>query len=195
MKINNQVWSVLTIFGKENHRDIFTAHIENFMLGCEHGLESSTLYFNKNVIAKVDFILNDLEYINNWHWSEIEEKNWNKKCKDFFQPVVIDEKIEVIPYWGNARNNYLSIEEQFNASIIYKSLSLIIKCISQGEKKSKTLKKIFVASIKKKPGFTVDYISIACNNSLNELTVWRPNSLISAAVLYKNVRLIDNVVC
>ena len=94
----------------------------------------------------------------------------------------------------SSRNNYLSIEEQLNASIIYKSLTLIIKCISQGEKKSKTLKKIFISSIKKKPGFTVDYISIACNNSLNELTVWRPNSLISTAVFYKNVRLIDNVI-
>ncbi len=109
MKVSNQVWSILTIFGEQKNRDIFTAHIQDFMLGCEHGLESSNLYFNKNDIHKADAMLNSLEYINNWHWGEVEEENWNKKCKDFFKPVVIDEKIEIIPYWESTRSKYLSI--------------------------------------------------------------------------------------
>ena len=110
MKTSNQIWSALTIFGKENHRDIFTAHIEDYMLGCEHGVESSTLYFNKDDITQVNLMLNNLEYINNWHWSEVEEENWNKKCTDFFKPIIIDERIEIIPYWENSRSQYLSIK-------------------------------------------------------------------------------------
>ena len=35
MKINKQSWSVLTIFGKEGDRNIFTSYAEKIMLGCE----------------------------------------------------------------------------------------------------------------------------------------------------------------
>ena len=110
MKINNQIWDVLTIFGEENDRTTFTSYIENFMLGCEHALESSTLYFKKDDINEVNIMLNDLKYIDNWKWSEIKEKNWNQKCKDFFKPIIIDEKIEILPYWETPTNNYSSIK-------------------------------------------------------------------------------------
>ena len=63
MKINDRVWSALTIFGEENNRDIFISYIENFMLGCEHSLKSSTLYFKKNDINEVNIILNNDDYI------------------------------------------------------------------------------------------------------------------------------------
>ena len=110
MKVNNQSWSVLTIFGKQSDRNIFTSYTEKIMLGCEHNTESSSLYFEKNNIDKVNIMLNNLNYIDNWKWNEIKEKNWNQKCKDFFKPVVVDEKVEIIPYWENMRDNYLSIK-------------------------------------------------------------------------------------
>ena len=94
----------------------------------------------------------------------------------------------------SSRNNYLNREEQKRASIIYKSLLLIKKHITQGDTKTRNLKQIFLKSILTYPDFKVDYISIACNVSLKELSEWRPNSLISAAVFYKKIRLIDNVV-
>jgi len=94
----------------------------------------------------------------------------------------------------SSRNSYLSLEERSRASIIYKSLVLVRNSICKGEKSTKKLKNIFISSIKKQPGFTVDYISIACNSSLKELTSWKANSLISTAVFYKKVRLIDNIV-
>ena len=40
----------------------------------------------------------------------------------------------------------------------------------------------------------IDYISIACNDTLKELKTVRPNALISAAIFFKKVRLIDNFV-
>ena len=110
MKINNQVWSTLTIFGEEDNRDIFISHIQNVMLGCEQSLESSTLYFERSHVNRVNNMLNSSKYINNWKWSEIKEKNWNKKCKDFFKPVIVDKKVEIIPYWRNATTDYLSIK-------------------------------------------------------------------------------------
>ena len=94
----------------------------------------------------------------------------------------------------SSRNNYLTNEEQKRASIIYKSLLLIKQHITQGDTNTIKLKQIFLKSIHTCPGFKVDYISIACNVSLKEFNEWRPNSLISAAVFYNKVRLIDNIV-
>ena len=94
MRVNNQVWSALTIFGGKDHRNIFIAHIENFMLGCEHNTDNSIIYFDRKSIDKVDTMLNKLEYISDWHWSDIQEENWNIKCKGVsdnpMQPIRID---------------------------------------------------------------------------------------------------------
>ncbi len=94
----------------------------------------------------------------------------------------------------SSRNNYLSDKEQKNASIIYQSLVLIKNHIKQGNTNIKELKHLFNKSISNSSGFRVDYISIACNVSLIELKKWKPNSLISAAVFYKKIRLVDNLV-
>jgi len=110
MKINKQSWSVLTISGKEIDRNIFTSYAEKIMLGCEHNMENSILYFEKYDIDKVNIILNNLGWIDNWEWSEIKEKNWNQKCKDFFKPVIVDKKVEIIPYWEKTTDDYLSIK-------------------------------------------------------------------------------------
>jgi len=94
----------------------------------------------------------------------------------------------------SSRNSYFNLDERSRASRIYKSLMVIKESIFGGEKNTEKLKSIFISEINKEANFTVDYISIACNDSLDELTTWRPNSLISTAVFYKKVRLIDNFV-
>tara|TARA_B100001094_G_scaffold247637_1_gene244541 strand:- start:3035 stop:3868 length:834 start_codon:yes stop_codon:yes gene_type:complete len=94
----------------------------------------------------------------------------------------------------SSRNQYLSKAEQTKASIIYQSLIVIKQLIQGGQKDVQALKKAFILSVNGCSGFTVDYISVACNESLKELDVWRPESLISTAVFYKDVRLIDNLV-
>ena len=94
----------------------------------------------------------------------------------------------------SSRNDYLTAEEQKKAIILYQSLMIVEKLIKDGEKDTAKLKQSFISSINSSSGFTVDYISIACNDSLNELDFWKEKSLISAAVFYKKIRLIDNFV-
>ena len=92
----------------------------------------------------------------------------------------------------SSRNNYLDDCAQLKASIIYRSLLLIKNKIDAGQTSVSELKKIYVHSIANCSDFKIDYISISCNNSLEELKTWKPNSLISTAVFYKKIRLIDN---
>ena len=94
----------------------------------------------------------------------------------------------------SSRNNYLSLSEQKQAGIIYRGLKLIEASIKKGNTNVDQLKKVFTSMINKNHSIRVDYISIACNETLEELTIWSENSLISVAVFYKNVRLIDNIV-
>lgn len=99
MKINNQVWSVLKINGTQDDRTVFTSYAENLMLGCEHKQDASIVYFENKDIDKVNMMLNNYKSIDSWEWSEVEEENWIQKCQDFFKPVVVNDKVEIIPYW------------------------------------------------------------------------------------------------
>ena len=94
----------------------------------------------------------------------------------------------------SSRNNYLSRSEQKQASIVYRGLKLVEASIKKGDTSVEQLKKVFSSMINKNHNIRIDYISIACNETLEELTTWSENSLISVAVFYKNVRLIDNIV-
>ena len=94
----------------------------------------------------------------------------------------------------SSRNNYLTLQNQIKASLLYKSLLVVNNAILRGEKNTKILKGLFENSIHTNPDFKIDYISIACNNTLKELKIVKPNSLISAAIFFKKVRLIDNFV-
>ena len=94
----------------------------------------------------------------------------------------------------SSRNNYLSHSEQKQASVVYRGLKLIEESIKKGNVNVNQLKKVFTSLINKNHDIQIDYISIACNETLEELTTWSKNSLISVAIFYKNVRLIDNIV-
>ena len=92
----------------------------------------------------------------------------------------------------SSRNTYLTSNQQVKANLLYKSLMIMHKAILKGEKKSLVLKNLFKKSINKDSDFKIDYISIACNDSLKELKVIKSNTLISAAVYFHTIRLIDN---
>ena len=92
----------------------------------------------------------------------------------------------------SSRNDYLSNDNKKIASNIYKGLIIIKKSLEQGVNSSRDLKQKFKNYLKKFPGLKIDYISIACANSLDEIETVDKKSLISTAVFFKDVRLIDN---
>lgn len=93
----------------------------------------------------------------------------------------------------SSRNNYLSKEEQNIASSLFGGLKKIKASLLSGEKNTKHLKSLFINHLNKLSGFKVDYISIACKNTLDEIDGdVNKDVLVSAAVFFKGVRLIDN---
>ena len=92
----------------------------------------------------------------------------------------------------SSRNQYLSKLEQKEASVFSKALLQIKISIKEGEQNSLILKNQFKDSLSLCPKLTLDYISIACKKTLNEIDVINRNVLISAAVFFNDIRLIDN---
>ncbi len=94
----------------------------------------------------------------------------------------------------SSRNTYLNAKETKIANNIYLGLLKIKSCLDSGEKDSTILKNTFITHINQFDEFSIDYISIACEKSLDEI-VGSVNQkvLISTAVFLNSVRLIDNL--
>ena len=95
----------------------------------------------------------------------------------------------------SSRNQHLTLEEQKRASVIYKGLMHIKDALDRGQKNSAILKQAFETILQQVPEIRVDYISIACAKTLAEINqIDRGKLLISAAVFFNTIRLIDNFI-
>jgi len=94
----------------------------------------------------------------------------------------------------SSRNTYLNPDERQAAVVLYQALSLAQKLWSQGEKDAHRLRQEMIGLIKKEPLATIDYVSVANAETLDELDTVKSPALVSLAVKIGTTRLIDNVV-
>ncbi len=94
----------------------------------------------------------------------------------------------------SSRNKYLSVESRDSAAIIYNALTRGISLLNNGERNSNIIRQEITKKIQSEPSAKIDYISISNNASLEEVKgEINCNVLISAAVYFDGVRLIDNI--
>ena len=94
----------------------------------------------------------------------------------------------------SSRNTYLNPEERRAALVLYQALCLAEKLWSQGETDAQRLRQKILALIQKEPLATIDYVSVADAETLDELDIVKPPALVSMAVRIGKTRLIDNIV-
>ena len=94
----------------------------------------------------------------------------------------------------SSRNIYLNPQERQAALVLYQALNLAQKLWSQGEKDAERIRQEMTALIKKQPLANIDYVSIADNETLDELDTVKSPALVSLAVRIGKTRLIDNIV-
>jgi len=94
----------------------------------------------------------------------------------------------------SSRNTYLNPKERLAATVLYQALSLAQKLWSQGERDAQRLRQEMTELIQKQPLATIDYVSVADAETLDELDTIRPPALVSLAVKIGSTRLIDNIV-
>jgi pantoate--beta-alanine ligase len=93
----------------------------------------------------------------------------------------------------SSRNSYLKPDERQAAAVLYQSLKLAKQLYRQGEKDAEKIRREMKELISKQPQADIDYISIANNETLEELTEVKPPALVSLAVKIGKPRLIDNI--
>jgi len=94
----------------------------------------------------------------------------------------------------SSRNIYLNPEERQAATVVYQALCLAQELWSQGETNAQTIRQQMTDLIPKKPLATIDYVSVADAETLQELDKVESPALVSLAVKIGRTRLIDNVV-
>ena len=94
----------------------------------------------------------------------------------------------------SSRNTYLNPQERRAALVLFQALGLAQKLWQQGETSAEKLRQEILTLIQKEPLANIDYVSIADNETLDELETVKPSAIVSVAVKIGKTRLIDNVV-
>ncbi len=93
----------------------------------------------------------------------------------------------------SSRNTYLSTEEHKAALVLYQALTLAQGLWKQGENDAKSIRRKMSRLIEKEPLVTIDYVSIADADTLDELDTVKLPALVSLAARIGKTRLIDNI--
>lgn len=94
----------------------------------------------------------------------------------------------------SSRNTYLSHEQRQAATVLYQTLSLAQQLWAQGERDAKRIHQEMTTIIQKQPLATIDYVSVADAETLDDLDRITSPTLVSLAVKIGSTRLIDNIV-
>ena len=94
----------------------------------------------------------------------------------------------------SSRNEYLSIKSRQSASIIYDGLKHGLSLLKNGERNPNIIREEITKFIQLEPNARVDYISVSDNLALEEIYgEITGDVLISTAVYFDDIRLIDNI--
>ena len=94
----------------------------------------------------------------------------------------------------SSRNAYLNPEERKAARVLFRALSAAKAAYENGERRAETLRRIMTETINVEPLATLQYISCAEYDTLQELETVAGKALLSMAVFVGKTRLIDNFV-
>jgi pantoate--beta-alanine ligase len=93
----------------------------------------------------------------------------------------------------SSRNVYLDPEERESALVLYKALLLAQKLRDKGERSADVIRGEMTALIQGEPAATIDYVSVAHTETLEELEDIDGPALVSLAVRIGKTRLIDTI--
>ena len=94
----------------------------------------------------------------------------------------------------SSRNTYLNTQERQAATVLYRSFTLAETIWRNGERNTGKIKDRMIALISAEPLAKIEYVSIADNDTLQELECIESSALISLAVRVGKTRLIDNII-
>ena len=93
----------------------------------------------------------------------------------------------------SSRNVYLDPDERESAVVLYKALITALHLWEKGERSADKIRSAMTSLIEAEPSATIDYVSVADAETLEELKDIEGPVLVSLAVNIGKTRLIDNI--
>ena len=90
----------------------------------------------------------------------------------------------------SSRNQYLSLEERKQATVLHKALRA---AANAGNKSAREIVDLVRDVIGEAPLARIDYVELVDTETLQQVETIRPNSLLALAVFFGKTRLIDNI--
>jgi pantoate--beta-alanine ligase len=126
--------------------------------------------------------------------------------KDFQQLVIVRRMVRDLNFKTNiiavptlreedglacsSRNQYLSLEERKQATVLHKALRA---AANAGNKSAREIVDLVSKVIGEAPLARIDYVELVDAETLRQVETIRPNSLLALAVFFGKTRLIDNI--
>ena len=126
--------------------------------------------------------------------------------KDFQQLVIVRRMVRDLNFKTNiiamptlreedglacsSRNQYLSLEERKQATVLHKGLRA---AANAGNKSAREIVDLVSKVIGEAPLARIDYVELVDAETLQQVETIRPNSLLALAVFFGKTRLIDNI--
>jgi pantoate--beta-alanine ligase len=117
----------------------------------------------------------------------VEDLNFN--CDIIIGPIVREDDGLAM----SSRNIRLSNDQRRAATSLYRALSVASQFFRDGQSDASKLRKLMIDTISQEPLAKIDYVSVADPLSLEELDFIDKKALLSVAVFFGDVRLIDNM--
>ncbi len=93
----------------------------------------------------------------------------------------------------SSRNVRLSPEQRQAAPVLFQALSRAKAALEAGERQGDRLRQLLAETVHAQPLARLDYVSVAHPDTLEELETVEDRALLSMAVFFADVRLIDNM--
>jgi pantoate--beta-alanine ligase len=90
----------------------------------------------------------------------------------------------------SSRNQYLSLEERKQATVLHKALRA---AANAGNKSAREIVDLVSKVIGQAPLARIDYVEVVDTETLQQVETIKPNSLLALAVFFGKTRLIDNI--
>ena len=97
----DEFFDVLSIRDKNGNVDMIQALMGSDCLGSYYNNGTAKLYFQGGLKNQLEIRLKEInaDIPFKWKWKKQNKQDWHLSWQDNFQPVIIDEKMAVIPHW------------------------------------------------------------------------------------------------
>ena len=94
-------FDVLSINDENGNVDIIQSLLGNACLGTYFENRAAQLYFNGGKRDEIELCLQNIyaDFQFQWKWKKQKKEDWHLAWQDNFTPVVIEDKLAVIPHW------------------------------------------------------------------------------------------------